>query len=228
MTEKFYYITVATKPHIVLDTIKQKVNKLDESIIILGESENRWIGWEGNGNFGVKLREVFDFLKRPELNPDDIILFTDAYDVVYCGNRPEIIKRYLEFSKPIIFGCEKLCQPDMFLAERYNNRDKEFPYLNSGMFIGRVWALRQCMEGYQYIDKVEDQRYWTDKFLNTNSDIIELDYDNKLFLNTVEMNMSWVLIDRDEFGTMFLYKDKNPMFVHVNGPDKQFINSLIR
>jgi len=199
MSEKFYYITVATKPHVVLDAIKKKVDKLGESIIVLGESEDRWIGWEGNGNFGIKLREVSDFLKRQDLNPNDIVLFTDAYDVIYCGNRPEIIKRYLEFSKPIVFGCEKLCQPDTFLTERYNNRDREFPYLNSGMFIGRVWALRQCMEGYQYIDKVEDQRYWTDKFLNTNSDIIELDYDNKLFFNTVEINMNWILIDRDSF-----------------------------
>ena len=227
MISKMHYITVATKPHMVLEAIKKKVESLGETITVLGEHENRFIGWEGTGNFGVKLREVADFLKRPDLDPEDIVLFTDAYDVVYCGERAEILRRYSMFSKPIVFGAEKCCQPDEHLKSNYPKLDTEFPYLNSGMFIGRVWALRKCMENYEYIDAVEDQRFWTDRFLCTNSELIELDYENLLFLNTVSINMEWLLYEKYGNFTIVMYSTANPMFVHVNGPDKRLIKDLI-
>jgi len=227
MTTKLHYITVATKPHKVLDALKKKVESLGETLTVLGTQEDRFIGWEGTGNFGIKLREVADFLKRPDLEPGDIVLFTDAYDVIYCGDRNELLRRYLMFSKPIIFGSEKMCQPDTHLTNQYPTTDSEFPFLNSGMFIGRVWALRECMENYEYVDAVEDQRFWTDKFLNKNKDIIELDYENLLFLNTVSINMEWLLYEKYGAFTIVMYKTANPMFVHVNGPDKSLIYKLI-
>jgi hypothetical protein len=227
MVPKLYYITVATKPHKVLDAIKHKVAALGETIEVLGEKEDRFIGWEGTGNFGVKLREVADFLKRPELAPEDVVLFTDAYDVVYCGERNELLRRYQLFSKPIIFGAEKMCQPDPQLASQYPKTASKFPYLNSGMFIGRVWALRECMENYEYVDAIEDQRFWTDRFLNENKDIIELDYENLLFLNTVDINMEKLLIERHGIFTIVMYGTANPMFIHVNGPDKSLLLNLL-
>ena len=39
-----HYITIATKPHEVLDNIKQKIQQNGEHITILGEEENRYIG----------------------------------------------------------------------------------------------------------------------------------------------------------------------------------------
>ena len=48
-----YYITVATKPHPVLDKIVERIKKQNEQIQILGLQENRTIGWEGTANFGV-------------------------------------------------------------------------------------------------------------------------------------------------------------------------------
>jgi len=224
---KIHFIAVATKPHRVLDAIKKRVEYLNENIAILGEKENRTIGWEGSGNFGIKLREVAEFLKSPTLESDDIVLFTDAYDVVYCGSQEEILERYLTFSKPIVFGAERLCQPDTHLAEKYPELNTEFPFLNSGMFIGRVAALRKCMEGYVYVDKVEDQRYWTEKFLFSNPDLIELDYENLLFLNTVSIDMRWFMVDKSSGYSFIIYRSATPMFVHVNGPDKSLLDNLI-
>jgi hypothetical protein len=220
-----YYITVATKPHVVLNKIIENVNaNPGESIMVLGQQENRFIGWKGSQNFGVKLREVADFLKRPELDVNDMILFTDAYDVAYLGNKPDIIRRYLTFTKPIIFGAERCCNPDPQLANQYPNQDAEFSFLNSGLFIGRVWALRKCLEAYVYEDRHDDQRYWTDQFLNKNSDIIGLDYENLLFLNTVDIDMRFYFQSKNKHVT---YKYRNPLFVHVNGPDKALILSFL-
>ena len=215
---KLFYITVATKPHPVLYKIKERVNKNGETIHILGGKEDRQIGWEGHQNFGVKLREVSDFLKNPDLNPDDIVLFTDAYDVVYCGTHKEIIEKYMKFNKPIVFGAEKQCNPDPGRSTEYGFKATEFPYLNSGMFIGRVWALRKCILEYQYEDKDDDQRFWTTQFFE-NPDLIGLDYINELFLNTVDMDKRFFFLDKEN--SIAVYKGSNPMFVHVNGPYKK-------
>ena len=121
MESKFYYITVSTRPHPILDKLKQKVAGNGESITVLGESDTRFIGWQGSVNFGVKLREVSNFIRQAELNDGDIILFTDAYDVAYFGNKEGIIERFLEFEKPIVFGCEKVCHPDPELSVNYTS-----------------------------------------------------------------------------------------------------------
>jgi hypothetical protein len=220
---KFYYITIATKPHPILDNIKKRIEKQKESIIVLGKQENRYIGWQSSGNFGIKLKEVHSFIIRPELNDNDIVLFTDAYDVIYCGNQTEIIKRYLEFNKPIVFGCETTCNPDPKQEKNYKFKDTVFPYLNSGLFIGRVSALRQCIGKYKYNDRHDDQFYWTLQFFNK-PELITLDYNNSIFLNTYGMNHTEIQYD----GKTAIYKSSNPLIVHVNGPDKSELNYFLK
>jgi hypothetical protein len=221
-SNEFYYITIATKPHPVLDALKKKVENNNEKIIVLGEHENRTIGWESHQNFGVKLREVSEFVIKSFLDPDDIVLMTDAYDVAYFGNKDEIIRRFHNFKKPIVFGSEKNCFPDPQMIHFYNDKEYEFSFLNSGMFIGKVWALRECISDYQYNDRDDDQRYWTKQFI-TRPDLIELDYDNRLFLNQYDIDMSKFDLNNHQV----FYKNRNPLFVHVNGPNKELIYSLI-
>ena len=223
MESEFYYITVSTRPHPILDKLKQKVAENGESITVLGESDTRFIGWQGSVNFGVKLREVSNFIRQAELNDGDIVLFTDAYDVAYFGNKKEIIGRFLEFEKPIVFGCEKVCHPDPELSVKYTNTDFEFPYLNSGLFIGYVWALRKCFSDYVYEDSEHDQRYWTTQYLEKNNNLIELDYMNGIFLNTVEIDTTKLEV----INGVARYNQRQPIFVHVNGPDKSLINELV-
>jgi len=219
---KFHYITVATKPHPVLERLHNQVTALGETLTVLGLQENRDIGWQNGQRFGVKLREVYDFIHRPDLAPNDIVLFTDAYDVAYCGNRAEVLQKYTNFIKPIVFGAERQCSPDPGRAGEYPPlpAPTEFPFLNSGMFIGRVWALRQCMEGYTYEDTHDDQRFWTTQYL-TRPDLIELDYHNQLFLNIVDINMRLFFWNQDEASAM--YKNASPVFIHDNGPVKNLI-----
>lgn len=219
----FYYITVATKPHPVLTNLQKKVERMNETLIVLGESENRSIGWDARGNFGIKLREFSNFINKPELCNDDIVLFTDAFDVAYFGNKTEIVKRFREFENPIVFGCEKYCFPDPQNCDKYTDRDgREFPYLNSGMFIGYVWAFRLCISNYVYNDADDDQRFWTHMFFEK-PELIELDYDNRLFLNMndIDMNEFSYLVN-----TVF-YQDRNPLFIHDNGPDKALISKFL-
>jgi hypothetical protein len=144
------------------------------------------------------------------------VLFTDAYDVIYYGTRDEIIRRYLTFSKPIVFGCETTCNPIPAYEKYYTHKSCEFPFLNSGLFIGRAGALRTCIRDYKYNDKDDDQAFWTVQFLETNKELITLDYENRLFLNTYGIDLSLIKFE----GTLCKYKGAVPLFVHVNGPDK--------
>jgi hypothetical protein len=216
MNEKLHYITIATKPHEILNRLRAKCESQGESIIVLGEQENRPIGWNSAGNFGVKLKEVRDFLARDDISDNDIVLFTDAYDVIYFGVRDEILRRYLNFSKPIVFGCETTCNPIPAYEKYYHYKSCEFPFLNSGLFIGRAHALRKCIRDYNYNDKDDDQAFWTVQFLETNKELIELDYNNELFLNTYGVDLSLI----NTVNGLCKYKGSAPLFVHVNGPDK--------
>ena len=223
MTINFYYITVATKPHPVLENIEKKIKNNNEDINVLGLHENREIGWQGTGNFGIKLREVKNFLFKPEIKPQDVVLFTDAYDVIYCGSHKEIMKRYLSIGKSILFGCETQCHPDKNAEIKYKKKDVEFPYLNSGMFIGQAWALRHCLINYQYNDGHDDQRFWTEQYFKYPL-LFGLDYDNQIVLNTE--GIEWEKLKWED--NKANYKGKNPQFIHVNGPDKSKINSLYK
>lgn len=219
----FHYITVATIGHPNLDKLQAQVKSKGENLLVLGSEMKKPIGWRTGGNFGVKLLETFNFLLHSNLDPNDIILFSDAFDVAYVGEKQELISRFEKFTKPIVFGAEKLCSPDKNLEGSYPPSPTDFRFLNSGGFIGRVWALRRCMSDYAYSDLVEDQRFWTKKFLE-NLDLIELDYENRIFLNCVDVPKEEIFWD----GITAYHKHSQPLVIHANGSDKSYVDIFQR
>jgi len=225
---RFYYITIATKPHPVLDVLEKTVASKGEEITVLGMQEQRDIGWDSEegkkGNFGVKLREVYDFINRPTMNPDDIVLFSDAYDVYYCGDKKTILERYAALKSPIVFGAERFCWPDADRAYPPENLTHYFPYLNSGLFIGRVDALRECMKHYKYDDKEDDQRFWTNQYMD-HPELIKLDHNNRIFLNCTGTDKKEILISGGDHVT---FRDATPQLVHANSSDKTYLDPLLQ
>jgi hypothetical protein len=225
---KFHYITVATKPHPVLTKIQDNCHSNGEEVIVLGLKENRDIGWKAGANFGIKLREVFQYLQKPELGANDIVLFSDAYDVAIIGCQAEIQKRFKRhFQKPIVFGAELGCHPDKDREPMYGSTfGLEFPFLNSGLFIGRVWALRRCFSGYKYKDAEDDQRFWTSQYFK-HRELIELDHHAKLFLNcayTDQKDIEW-----DSYKRRLTYSktQTHPLLIHANGDEKSYLYQII-
>lgn len=226
MRENFHFITVATKPHPVLDILIKTVESKNETIEVLGLHENRLIGQDlpnGSRRLGVKLNEIHKFINRTSINDNDIILFSDAYDVYYSGDKETIIDRFTKMNKPIIFGAEACCYPDGSKSVLYPHTSSYFKYLNSGLFIGRVYALRECMRNYVYDDDINDQLWWTNIFLD-NQHLIELDYNNNIFLNCVWINGNNLQYNGDK---VILNGDKTPQLIHGNGPSKNFIEPLL-
>jgi hypothetical protein len=215
----FYYITVSTKPHPILELLEKSVKEKKEKVDILGIELNKSIGWNGEtstGHFGLKLRLFWEYVMHPRLNKNDIVLFSDAFDVLYFGTQKEIIKRYLEFNKPIVFGAEAGCWPDPSVKKKYKDTSHRFSFLNSGLFIGRVWAFRELHADYKFNDAEDDQRYWTKKYLSRPS-LFALDYNNKLFLNCYTVKKEEINIVSKSCAK---FGKATPMFLHFNGDTK--------
>ena len=53
--------------------------------------------------------------------------------------------------------------------------------------------------------------------------MIMLDYNNDIFLNTYGINIEDICWNRQQC----IYNNKNPMFVHVNGPDKSDLQRFL-
>ena len=227
---KLYQITFATRPHPVLTRLVDRVHSFGEDIHVLGLQENRDIGWRsGKRNFGIKLRELATFIQNPFLQPNDILLVSDAYDVAMIRPQHEIRRRYEAlFTKPIVFGAESNCHPDANLAVQYgyHSPSELFPFLNSGLFIGRVWAIQECMKGYQYKDEESDQHYWTKQYLKRR-DLIELDTGAKLFLNCHNIGQKDIVYDTYTESVYFKPYGTYPLFVHANGTDRSYLYPIL-
>jgi hypothetical protein len=229
-SSKLYQLTFATRPHPVLTQLEDRVHSFGEELHVLGRQENRDIGWRsGKRNFGIKLRELYAFVHKVELQPDDILLVSDAYDVAMIRPQKEIRRRYQTlFTKPIVFGAETNCHPDPNLAPQYgyHSPSEIFPYLNSGLFIGRVWAIRKCLDGYTYKDEESDQHYWTKQYLRRR-DLIELDTGAKLFLNCHGLDPKDIEYDSYKQSVYFKPYGTYPLFIHANGTDRSYLYPII-
>jgi len=218
-----HYITVATKPHPMLDFLKSQLESCGQTLTVLGLDLNRKIGWEASGNLGLKLKLFEEFVTSDSLADDDIILFMDAYDVVYSGSVDTILKRFAMFTKPIVFGAELDCSPGGEIRNRYpaSTLGKQLRFLNAGLSIGKVWAFRQCFEGYTFVDAINDQLWWKEKYLER-QDLIELDHDTRLFLNCHGLDKKHIVLNHET--KLAAYYDKTPQFLHFNGTSKAIMN----
>jgi hypothetical protein len=84
-----------------------------------------------------------------------------------------------------------------------------------------VWAFRQCFEGYTFVDAINDQLWWKEKYLER-QDLIELDHDNLLFLNCHGLDNNKIVLNHET--KLAAYCDKTPQFLHFNGSSKAIMN----
>lgn len=82
---------------------------------------------------------LVDYL-RGGREPEDLILFTDAYDTMFVKGEDFIRGRYAEFSQSVVFSAESNSYPlgAVGLALHDSPPVRPYPYLNSGGFIGRA------------------------------------------------------------------------------------------
>jgi len=129
------------------------------------------------------------------LPPDDLLLFTDAFDVLFTNKPAEIIKQYQLLQSnnniSILFSAECGCWPHIIenrgvaCFKSYPLAPTPYRYLNSGTWIGRASMAKTMLEevireaGKDFAN-ANDQKLVADMFIAGRFGI-SLDYYNAIF-----------------------------------------------
>ena len=127
---------------------------------------------------GMKVNLMKEYLK--DLHEEDIVVFTDAYDVFYADNLDTILERFLDFGNDIVFSGELYCYPDPKLADQFPKAPTDFRFINSGTYVGKVKALQDLFNDHVIKDDDDDQLYVHRCFLKNKYDIA-IDYECYIF-----------------------------------------------
>jgi len=149
---------------------------------------------------GHKLTLVREYLSS--LNPDDIVLFVDGYDVIINDDLDTIVSRFKSFDCQVLFAAEKACWPDQSIAHLFQSHT-DYKYLNSGAYIGYVSSILALTS--DYIDNSEDDQLFLQK------KYIEISRDNK----------STIKLDNENYVFQCLANATNDVFIK---PNKQLVN----
>lgn len=221
---KIFLVTVSTKQHPNLERWKKSalINGFNPKILGAHENKKYRDPIIGKGEFGMKLRYLYKYSNT--LKPDDIILFTDSWDVIIIGDCDKIYKDYKSFKKEIVFGGETIFGAlndisTIFTIFKYD-LSEAFPCLNAGVLIGRAGTIRELIYKYtqnDISDSIDDQILWRRIYLE-NKDKIAIDSKAKLVLNTcLTSRKNYVYEDN-----IFTYKGTNthPSIIHSQGNEK--------
>jgi len=239
---KVWYVTVATKPHPFLDILTNLCTERGIHIAVMGMNDQRLQEW-GKG-FGVKIYYLKEAVQQLEIiaGSNDLVIFTDAYDVLITEDLDTIVKKFDTFKSDVVFSTEVYCHPDKELAPAYpalkiKKKDgtvgePNHPFLNSGAFMGKVHQMADFMQEYKYEIRDDDQRYWTNIYLKEfkkkgtggNLHAISLDTESSLFQCMAGANHEIEARKADatpgNAGVNFVNSltGESPSFIHFNGP----------
>lgn len=97
---------------------------------------------------------------------DKIVLFTDAYDVIFLSNLQAIVEKFRQSEARVLFSAENSCWPDSSLANKYPKPVRGKRYLNSGAFIAYAPELYEMLSSEELADDGDDQLFYTKIYLD--------------------------------------------------------------
>jgi hypothetical protein len=194
------HLTVSNKPHPGLDALLLSCKPWGIQTRVLGMGSTTPIGHE-TGGFGLKLKLLKKELEL--LPPEQLILFTDAYDVIIQQSLDTLEAWLTEHPDKVLFAAESAKWPldieDLYPAPLHFPS----PYLNSGVFAGSAKSVLSLLQ-VPFTNTTDDQGYYTRQFLA--GSCIVLDHEAKFFQCMVGLQPS-----------QFLIKDKRFEFTHSSG-----------
>ena len=183
------FITVATDPQHYFNAMMESAKRNNIDIKVLGWGK-KW------GGFIWRLKLLTDYLKT--LNINEIVMFVDAYDIVFLKGHDEIEKEFLSYNKDIVFG--GLCGENSYLEKKITklifSKDIEFPEqktcfkaLNAGCYIGYVGSILDiltgiCGENDCENKKLDDQKIISEYFIKNHKEKnLGIDYNTQIVYN---------------------------------------------
>ncbi|RCN30936.1 oxidoreductase, 2OG-Fe(II) oxygenase family protein [Ancylostoma caninum] len=227
-------VTVATEDTDGLRRLLKSAETYDIKVHVFGMGRE-WKGGDTRTSQGggQKIRILSEELKPYKDRDDVIILFVDAYDVVFTAGTLTILDRFQTHfkDKRILFGAEPFCWPDESLAPEYPVVEFGKRFLNSGLFLGYAKELYKMITVKEVADDDDDQLYYTMIYLDP-----KLRKELKIGLDTMSrifQNLNGVTDDVelqfDDNGDALAYNaayNTHPAVLHGNGPSKKHLNYL--
>ena len=214
-------LTVATENNDGLRLLLDSAKKFGIKVEVLGLDKE----WNDGGNKprldypggGQKVNLLKEKLK--EFDDDDIVVFTDAYDVVYNSNLNEMIGKFKSSGSDLVFGAEFYCWPDENLKRTYPLGPNDKHFLNSGVFIGYVKKLKEVTSP-PINDEDDDQLYYTHRFLervNMGDMSVGLDYLSHIFQTCLANKAEALRVDGTKSRFWNATYKTIPSIIHGNG-----------
>jgi hypothetical protein len=172
------------------------------------------IGHE-TGGFGLKL----DLLKKELelLPPEQLVLFTDAYDVIIQNSLDKLESWINANPEKVIFAAESAKWPldieDLYPAPL----QFPSPYLNSGVFAGKAKSILSLLQ-VPFSNTTDDQGYYSRQFLSGSCSV--LDHNAEFFQCMVGLTPQQIIAKekRYEFSHSSGLKQwtSSPSILHLN------------
>lgn len=147
-----------------------------------------WTGKPYPGHLAA-MRMLGEHLAR--LPADELVVYTDAFDVVLIRDPAELAARYRAFASPIVLSTEpgftwKL--PGRLAASRAyppaGGKSGMYRYLNSGGYVGTAGALAAMLGELDYASAVDCDQSLINKWFMENPGRAALDYDQEIFASS--------------------------------------------
>jgi hypothetical protein len=161
-----------------------------------------------------RIKNFVSFIEENILGKYDYFILLDATDIGYVGDIQNIPNIMEEYKCNILFGAERNLWPNTDYSHLHENKEIPTPYkfLNAGAFCAKpdsfVLHVKEILK--RGLVGLCDQGNWQIEYL-LNSDI-ELDYNNKLVLNSYLAKDDLIIGDDG-----IKFKTNTPIFVHDNG-----------
>lgn len=206
-------VTVATHNVGYLPWLERSCKRFNIKLIKLGYGQ-KWLG------FSWRFKLMIKYLKT--INPDELVIFIDAYDVIMLRPLDDIEEYYNNIIK--INKCKIIMSEDKGikfyddLFGRFYFNDYKNKRLNAGSYLGKAKDLLEilCIINKNIKNNEDDQLLFT-SYYKKNLDQFYIDTTNIFFitrshqLNDI-LNDSNIKINNKKL----TYKNSQPFFIHGN------------
>lgn len=182
--------------------------------------------------FSWKKRMVRNMMIAEE-NPDDVLVFLDAWDTLFLGEKSELVKfNKRHVGDGIVFAAGKLCWPDSLRASEYKKKNpaerSPWRYINSNPMMGLGRNIHKALNwGWKRFPLKEDtvliqahdvcERFLTDLYLKSPRRFgLKLDTECRLS-QIYRKSLPGDLFLTDEKRIINMHHRTQPIFLHANG-----------
>lgn len=129
-----------------------------------------------NGEAWESYRERYVLYKKYllEMDSNELVFFTDGYDVIFVGGEIEILNKFSIASPEgkILMSADRFCAPDTDMAKYFAKTKNGYDFLCAGGLMGKVKDIIKVIDilfEFATNDDSEENKkyYWDDQYLWT-------------------------------------------------------------